>query len=159
MRDATQSDRHLTSRWRPSIASESLWPGESIMRPLCPRKGHDVPSQAAGSGGTDLDAHPLLAHQLHASSSVLPSAPVAPEDGQRPESEGMQEHADLSRFGGRVAVPLTPLTQKARATRANAGSIDDAQAPIGLSSPFMGTKRLSCGTAQGAIGLESKVFP
>ena len=51
--------------------------------------------------------------------------------GFRPDHEGMQEDADLARFGGGAAIPLALLAQRTRAATTDAGRIDHAQAAIG----------------------------
>ena len=79
------------------------------MGALCSGKRHWLDSKGGGSGGTDLDSNTLLAHQLDARLSVLPPTPVAPEDGERPNDEGMQENAHLARFGSGATIPLTLL--------------------------------------------------
>ena len=66
-------------------------------------------------------------------------------------------HADPTRPGGAAAVPLTALSQVTRATIADPGSIEHAQALIRFSTLFGGRKLRSGGTAQGAIRLERKV--
>src|SRR5512135_3920768 len=90
---------------------------------------------------------------------MLPTAPILPEDGERPDDQWMQQHTHLTWLFGGAAMPLTLFAQRARATTANAGRIHDAQTAIGLATPLMGAKLQACGTVQGAIGLEDKVLP
>ena len=71
----------------------------------------------------------------------------------------MEEHADLTRFGGGVAIPLTLVAQRAGATTTNAGGIDHTQTAIDLAASLMSGKRLSCWTAKRPIRLERKVLP
>jgi hypothetical protein len=74
-----------------------------------------------------------------------------------PDSERMEKDADLAWLLGGTPLPLTLLTQLAGATVANARRKHHAQAPIGLSTSFMGMKRPVCGTTQRPIRLEGKV--
>src|SRR5512135_463949 len=63
---------------------------------------------------------------------MLPTAPILPEDGERPDDQWMQQHTHLTWLFGGAAMPLTLFAQRARATTANAGRIHEAQTAIGL---------------------------
>src|SRR5258708_61165 len=117
------------------------------MCPLGTGKGRRLDGQASGGGRSDLYLDALMAQQLHARTSVVPTAPVTPEHRFRPDDERMQEHTHLARLGGGVAIPLTLLAQGTGTTTADAGRIDHAQAPIGFSTPLMDNQRLASGTA------------
>src|SRR5579875_3657329 len=151
-------DANLSLVWRTRITPQTLDPGEPKARPLRPRK--DRRPGAALAGWTlhlpDLDL--LITYQLHTSSPMLPAAPVIPEERRSCDREGMQQDTDLSRLCGGSAIPLTLLAQGTGPTTANAGSIDDAQAPIGFSALFMWEQFLVGRATQRAIGLESKVL-
>ena len=77
--------------------------------------------------------------------------------GCRTDDERMQEHTHLARLGGSAAIPLTLFAQGTGTTTADTGRIDHTQAPIGLSAPLVGHKRLTSWTAQRDIRLEGKV--
>jgi len=86
------------------------------------------------AGWRELHVNRLLAQQLHASSAMLPPAPILPENGLWANDERMQQHAHLARFRGDAAHPLTLFTQRAGATTADAGCIDHTQASIDFSA-------------------------
>lgn len=104
----------------------------------------------------DLDV--LIPHQLHTGSSMLPTAPVLPEERRCCDREGMQQNTDLARFCSGSAIPLALLAQATGPTTANAGSIDHAQAAISFPTVFMGDQFLLGGATQCPIGLERKVL-
>jgi len=89
---------------------------------------------------------------------VLSAAGVAPEQRRGTNNEGMQEDTDLARLCGGVAIPLTLSAARTGTTTADAGSIHDAQAPIGFSALFMRDKFLVSGAPQRPIRLESEVL-
>jgi len=95
--------------------------------------------------------------KLYADASVFSPAPVTPEQRLIPNGEWMQQHTDLARFRGGIAIPLTLLAQRTGTTTVHTGSIDHAQAPIGFSAVFMRQERAPGRTAQRPIGLEGKV--
>jgi hypothetical protein len=66
-------------------------------------------------------------------------------------------HSRGLRLRGRVAMPLTLLAQRTRAAVAHASRIHHAQTAIGLPTPLLRVKRLSCWTAERPIRLERKV--
>jgi hypothetical protein len=109
--------------------------------------------------GLDLDCDALMAHQLDAGPPVDPTTPVPPEKRRIPNGQGMQQDADLARLLGDAALPLTLLAQRTRAAIADAGRIDHTQTAIGFSTPLLGTKRLSCWTAERPIWLKRKILP
>jgi hypothetical protein len=100
----------------------------------------------------------VLAVQLQACPPMLPTAPVTPENGFRPNDQWMQQHTYLARLLGGAALPLTLLAQGTGTATTNTGRIDDAQAPIGFSALLMGNQRLASGTPQRPILLERKVL-
>jgi hypothetical protein len=68
LRDTEELDRDLTLSWGTGIAYEPLVPGKAIMRPLHP--GKDRRRVWAGlAGKVDLDFHPLVTQELHASAA------------------------------------------------------------------------------------------
>ena len=69
----------------------------------------------------------------------------------------MQQDADLARLARLTALPLTLLAQWAGTAIADTGSIDHAQATIGLSTLFMGTKRMFGWTEERSIWLEREI--
>ena len=155
--NAKQPDRHPSSREGTRIASQPLCPRKPIVGALGTRKRRRFDREAGRSGRFDLDLDALMAQELYACTSVVPTAPVAPEQGHRADSERMQEYAHLARLRSSTAIPLTLVAQEAGATTANAGSIHDAQAPIGFSAMFLDTKRSPGWTAQRPIWLDRKV--
>ena len=106
----------------------------------------------------DLYLDTLMAQQLYTHTSVVPTAPVSPEQGRRTDDERMQEHADLARLRISAAIPLALLAQRTGTTPADAGSIHDAQASIGFSALLMRDQLLGSRAPQRPIGLESKVL-
>src|SRR5258706_136980 len=153
-----QCDADLRSSWGTRIASEPLVPRETIMRPLSPGQGGRRDVWAGRGGRLHLHHQALAAQQLHARSAMEPPAPVLPEERSRPDGEGMQQHAHLTRLFGGAALPLTLPPQRTGTATADAGRIDHAQASIGFSALLMGYKRLTSRTAQRAIWLEGKVL-
>jgi hypothetical protein len=140
------------------IASQSFLPREAIMGAL--RTGEDDRLLGFGSLGRrwHLHIHSLAAQQLDTRASMLPAAPVTPSQGGWTDNEGMQQHAHLARLRRGVALPLTLLPQRTGTATADAGSIDHAQAPIGLSTLLMGTELLVRWTAERPIWLESEIM-
>lgn len=105
---------------------------------------------------TYLDA--LVSHEVPTGASVGSPAPIAPEQWGRTHLERMQQQADLARLCRGVAIPLALLTQWARTTTPNAGSIHDASASIGFSTVLMRGQFLISRTTQRPIGLEYKIL-
>lgn len=126
------------------------------MRTLGPRdrRRGSRPSSRENRFSQDLQ---ILAMQTDTRQPLVPSIPVSPEEWSRSHCQGMEQHADLARFGCCAAVPLALLTQRARTAVANAGGIDHAQAAIMLSPSFMRDQDVACGTPQSPIRLEEKV--
>jgi len=93
------------------IASQPLYPRKPIVRPLRTGKGRRRDGGESRGGRFDLDGDALMAQQLDARPSVLPTGvhPVSPEQGLRPNDERMQKHTHLAGLGGRTAIPLTLL--------------------------------------------------
>jgi len=105
LRDAAQSNRHLTSYAGTRIASQSFCPRESIMGTLGTGKGHRHDGEAGGGGGIDLYHDTLLAQQLYARPSVGPTAPVArSRRGADPTTSGCS--STLTWRGLAVALPF-----------------------------------------------------
>src|SRR5437660_1913849 len=156
--DAEQSNCHPPSREGTRIASQPFCPRKSRVCALGTRKGRRCDSETGGGGRPDLDLDALMAHQLDARPSVVPTTPVTPEHGFRPNHQWMQQHTHLARLLGCAALPLTLLAQGTGTATTDTGRIDHAQAPIGFSALLMGTKLLASGTAQRPIWLERKVL-
>src|SRR5260370_8786904 len=100
-----------------------------------------------------------MAQQLDARPSVLPTTPVPPEQRLRPNDERMQKHTHLAGLGGRTAIPLTLLAQRAGTTTAHAGRIHHAHASISLSAPLMRHKRLASRATQLAVRVQDEILP
>jgi hypothetical protein len=98
-----------------------------------------------------------MAKQVDAGTSMNPSTPVSPEERFSADHEWMQQHADLARFLGGVAMPLALLAQQARTATANAGGIHYAEAAISLSTVLLGKQRVSCWAPKRSVWLERKV--
>jgi hypothetical protein len=154
--DAEQFDRHTARCWGTRIASQPLWKVEAIMRALCTGEGQrrDIWIGRASRLAIHLQ---VLAVQLYARSPMKSPTPVTPEKRSRSHSERTEQQTDLKRLGSGAALPLTLVAQRAGAATANAGRIDHAQAPIGLSAPLMGTQGLPSRATQYAIRLGNKV--
>ncbi len=96
----------------------------------------------ATTGRRHAHLDPLVSHELLTGTSVLSAAPIPPEKRRKTNRERMQQHADLARLCGSVAIPLALLAQRTGTATADAGSIHHAQASIGLSALLMGAKLL-----------------
>jgi len=124
--------------------------------PLRTRERHGC----VGSGGWESRLYlglQALAVQVQAGPPMQPPAPITPEQRSRPHRQRMQQHADLARLRYSAALPLTLFAQRTGAATADAGSIDHAQASIGLSTLLMGTKLLMSGAAERPIWLEREI--
>ncbi len=127
------------------------------MRSPCPRKYWRRRDRGKQTARCHLNIHPLMVQQIHAGSSMVPSAPILPKNGLWSNHERMQEYADLARLRGGAAIPLALLTQLTGTTVANAGCIHQPQAPISLLPPLLEGERAACWTAQCSIGLKRKI--
>src|SRR5262245_37436295 len=67
------------------------------MGTLCTRKDRRRWSRIRVVGRLQEYVNALVAQELSAGSTMLPTAPVMPEQGLRTDLEGMQEHADAAR--------------------------------------------------------------
>jgi hypothetical protein len=56
-----------------------------------------------------MHVNPLTVQKQHTCPPMLPAAPVTPEQGSRPNFEGMQQHAHLARLRSGTALPLALL--------------------------------------------------
>jgi hypothetical protein len=101
----------------------------------------------------------LVTEQLYAGAPVHAPAPILPEQRGGTNNEGMQEYTDLTRLPGGAALPLALLAQRTGTTTADAGSIHDAQAPIGFSALLLDTKHLVGWTTKRPIWLEREIVP
>jgi hypothetical protein len=151
-------DGDLGSSWSEHIASQPFFPRESVASPLAPRERERVCFWLSLEGLFQLHVNSLNAHELHAFPSMPPSTPVTPEERLTPDDKWMQQDADLARLVRFAAIPLTLLTQWARAATAHAGRIHHTQAPISFSTPLLGNQLLPCWAAQRPIGLERKIL-
>ena len=158
LRDTEQLDRHPSSREGTRIAGQPFCPREPRVGTVGTGKGRRRDSEAGRGGRFDLDLDALMAHQLDARPSVVPTVPVTPENGFRPNDQWMQQHTYLTRLLGGATLPLTLLTQGTGTATTNTGRIDDAQAPIDFSALLMGNQRLVSRTPQRPIRLERKVL-
>ena len=102
------------------------------MRALCTGQGHGWERWSGSKTQFYLYLHALMTKELYTRPSVLPPAPILPEDGERPDDQWMQEHTHLTRLGGGAAIPLTLLAQGTGTATADTGGIDHAQAAIGF---------------------------
>jgi hypothetical protein len=156
---AEQSDRHLTCCGDSRIAGEPLWKVEPIMCALCPGERRRRESWAGRETLLHLHFHTLLPKERHTCASMKSPTPITPEERSRTDDEGMQEHTHLARLCCGAALPLTLFPQRAGATTADAGRIDDAQAPVGFPAPLMRNQRLAS-RLQGKVSpREAALFP
>ncbi len=88
--DAEQSDRHPARGWDSRVAREPLLKVETIMRALCTRQGRRRENWAGREPLLYLHLYMLLPEQMHARPSMVPTVPVSPEQGRRPDDEGMR---------------------------------------------------------------------
>lgn len=128
------------------------------MSTLRSRKKRRRRGKARLSRGIQVYVNPLVAEQLHTGSAMVSATPISPEERCGTDGERMQEHADLTRLLGGVALPLALLPFRTGTTAADAGSIHDAQAPVSFSALFMRGQFLVCRAPKRSIGLESKVL-
>src|SRR5258708_25270334 len=126
------------------------------MRPLGPRDGRRGRSNSSGEDRFHLNLQ-ALAVQTQTGPSVVPSAPVSPEQRSRSHRQRMEQDAHLARFGRWAPTPLTLLPQQTRTAVANARPIDDPQTAIAFSTVLMRDQDVACWASQGPIGLERKV--
>jgi hypothetical protein len=130
--DAAQSDGHLPSWGNASIASQPLLKRQSIMRPL--RTGQR--RRWERRSGRKIRFYPhlqaLVTKKLHTRPPMLPTAPILPEDGERPDDQWMQEYTHLTWLRGGAAIPLTLLAQGTGTATADTGCVHHAQAAIGF---------------------------
>ena len=80
-------------------------PDQPIVRPLRTGKGRRRDGGESRGGRFDLDGDALMAQQLDARPSVLPTTPVPPEQRLRPNDERMQKHTHAG-SGLAVALPF-----------------------------------------------------
>jgi hypothetical protein len=121
------------------------------------------------SGRRDGNGHDLRAQQAEPLAPGLPAAPVSPQDwtirrmGREQTwrgssaGDGPEDSADAARLAGSGSMSLTVLRQRTGATVAEPSSIQDAYRAIPLRSPLLRVERLTCWTAQGAVGLWCEV--
>ncbi len=64
--------------------------------------------------------------QTQARSPLVSSGPVSPEERSSTYWQRMEQHAHLTRFSRRGAIPLILLAQRTRKASANAGPIHHA---------------------------------
>ena len=105
-----------------------------------------------------MDFHLLMAHKLHAGTTMRSAAPILPQERSRTNLEGMQQQAHLAGLRGVAALPLALLAQWTGAATEDAGSIHDAQAPVSFAALLMRGQFLVCWTPKRSIGLECKVL-
>lgn len=117
--NATQSDRDPPRRFGARIPRQSQRPGETIMGTLGAGKRR-------GSGGKRrlsrlyLNFYVLVTKQVDAGAPVILPTPVLPEERSSTSDHWMPQQASLARLCHRAPIPLTPLTQQAGATIADA---------------------------------------
>src|SRR5260370_27802371 len=119
------------------MSSPPLCKRQAIMRPV--RTGKRRRWERWGGKKTRFYPHlqALVTKKLHTRPPMLPTAPILPEDGERPDDQSMQQHAHLARLRRGVPLPLALFAQTARAATTDASRIHDAQAPLGLSPPLL----------------------
>jgi hypothetical protein len=156
--DAEHPDRDWPGGEAARIASQPLLKAETIPRALCARQDHGCSGWRSGGRWRQTHLKALMTHELDTSAPVCFAAPIAPEDWGRTHPQRMQQHTHLARLCGGVALPLALLAQRAGTATANAGSIHQAQAPIGFSALLMRAQRLFGWTLQRSIRLESKIL-
>ena len=118
--NAEQSDRHLASREGTRIASQPLLPRESSVAPAAHGKGAKV-RHSGGRAAPRPHFEALAAQELHTRASMLPTAPVLPEQGSRTDEERVQQHAHSTGLGGSPPMPLTLFAQGPGETTADVG--------------------------------------
>ena len=90
---------------------------------------------------------------------MKPLTPIPPEQRLRPNDERMQKYTHLAWLCRGVALPLALLAQQTRAAPADAGSGDDAQALISLSTLSVGMQCLIRWTVERASDWRTKSRP
>ena len=98
-------------------------PAEARMRALRAREDHVRCGRLRGGRRRQAHLEALVSHELDADPPMGSSLPVPPEERSRTDNERMQEHTHLARLLGGTTIPLTLLTQRARAATANARGI------------------------------------
>ncbi len=95
-----------------------------------------------------MHVNPLVTQQLHASSTMLPAAPIFPEQGSRANLERVQQHTHPAWFRGSATMPLTLLAELTTSTVADASGVDQSQAPISFPALFGRMESLPSWTMQ-----------
>src|SRR5215469_17683338 len=101
--------------------------------------------------------HPLTTQQVHAGVAMDSATPIVPEHSSRAHREWMQEQTHSSGLCCLVAMPLTQLAQGTDATISDPGGVEHSQGAIMLGALLGRMQRRAGCTAEGPIGLESKV--
>ena len=113
----------------------------------------------SGCGWQQAHLDTLEPHELQTSAPVFSAAPISrSRNGAEPTGSGCSSTLTKARLLGGAALPLALLAQRTGATTADAGSIHDAQAPVGFSALLMRKQRLFSRTPQRPIRLETKVL-
>jgi len=157
--NAEQLDRDLASRWSTSIANESFFPREAIVRSLRARKDDFRFAWRSGGWGRQAHLNALVSHELHTGAPVRSPAPISPEQGSETNPERMQQYTDPTWLRGGFPVPLTLLAQRAAATIKYPGAVEHAQTAISFAALLGWVQRLASWTVQRPVGLEGEVLP
>ena len=131
---------HPVGTWtilRAKILGAPFVKREASMGPLGARKHARRWVAGRCERGMHLHIQALMAHQLDTGSTRAPATPISPQQWLGANHLGMQKQAHLARLRGGMSLPLTLLAQRAGTTAANAGSIDQAETPVGLRAPFL----------------------
>lgn len=128
------------------------------MRPLDPRDRRRRRSNGSRESQFHLKVQ-MLAMQTDTRPSLVPSAPVSPEQRSRSHLQGMEQDAHLARFGRCAPTPLTLLPQQTRTAVANARPIDDPQTAIASRRCSCGTRTLPAGHRRVPSGWRGKSAP
>lgn len=145
--------------WRfgcPCIASQSDLPVEARMGTLSSCKDTRRTCRLTRSRVRQADVSALVAHEVHASSSMLAARPISPQQWSETSLERMQQAAHLARLCRLMPMPLALFPQGTGTTIGDPGREDHAQAATLFAAPFTRKEHLARRTPYGPLWLEGE---
>lgn len=172
--DAKEHDRDRRRGRGSHVASQALSPAETVVGSLCPSQRSNRWRRGWWRRVSHADIHSLVRKPLDHLLSMQATGPVFPEDrmrkrsrrrnpwwrwggirGRRRGRERPIHRTDSSRFEGRHRF-LALRTQRAAATMAQAGGIQDTQRAIALRTALLWIEGMIGRATQRPIGLQHK---
>lgn len=115
VRNAIQRDQRSALGRSAGIASQPLFPGQTVVGTLRTGKDNRLFFGAPLGRRRGLYVHPLTAQQFSTGSPLHSARPVPPEQCLGASRAGMEQHAHLAGFARLVTGPLTLLTAAVQA--------------------------------------------